>query len=203
MQRPNHVKLLSVFALMAMASACGTTPPGGTVIKLVHDIEGRVPFSNVLVVSVAGDRASRARFEQEIVAAISGDDTIATAFYAVVGRNPQLTRSILNNVVRARVFDAILLTRIQGQDQADLVANRPTGRDFDLYLYDYEELNIPASIDIGSTVSFVAEVYDTRAEKKVWAIESLLFESASVEAAVLEQARVISAEMRKDRLVRR
>jgi hypothetical protein len=95
-----------------------------------------------------------------------------------------------------------MLTRLQGQDRADLAPNRPTGRLFDLYLYDYDELNIPESFDVGSTVSFVVEVYDTHTEKKVWAIDSLIFESTNVESAVAEQIAAISAEMLKDGLVR-
>ena len=169
----------------------------------MHEIEDVAPFSNILVVSVAGDHPSRAQFEQEVAETISSDKTIATPFYAVVGRNPQVTRDILNNVVRARVFDAIVLTRLQGQDRADLVANRPAGRQFDIYLYDYAELNFPATIKVGSTVSFVVEVYDTRAEKKVWAIDSLIFESRNVESVVSQQAITISAEIIKDGVVRR
>ena len=174
MQRPNRVNLLALLAVTAMASACAT-PSVGTIIKTQHDIESAAPFGNILVISVAGDIPTRTEFEQGIANAISTDATVVTPFYTVVGRNPQLTRNILTNAVRAREFDAIILTRLQGQDRADLVPNRPTGRLFDLYLYDYDELNFPASIEVGSTVSFVVEVYDTRAEEKVWAIESFIF----------------------------
>jgi hypothetical protein len=160
------------------------------------------PFGNILVVGVAGDIPTRTEFEQGIANAIATDATAATPFYTVVGRTPQLTRTVLNNVVVAREFDAIMLTRLQGQDRADLAPNRPTGRLFDLYLYDYDELNIPESFDVGSTVSFVVEVYDTHTEKKVWAIDSLIFESTNVESAVAEQIAAISAEMLKDGLVR-
>ncbi len=202
MQRLNRVNLLSVLAVIAIASACVTTP-ASNVIKTVHDIEGAAPFSNILVVSVAGDIATRTEFEQAIAKAISTEETTVTPFYTVVGRTPQLTRNILNNVVRAREFDAIILTRLQGQDRADLVPNRPTGRLFNLYLYDYAELNYPADIEVGSTVSFVVEVYDTRTAKKVWAIESLIFDSKTVESVLLEQLAAISAEILKDGLVRR
>ena len=184
-----------------MASACGTTS-GGNIIKTVHDIEGAAPYGNILVISVAGDRPTRAQFEQAVAAAISGDGALATPYFTVVGRHPQLTRNILSNVIRAREFDAVILTRMQGQDRADLVANRPTGGLFDWYGYDYEELNIPTSIKAGSTISFVVEVYDTRAEKKVWAIQSLIFNSETVASAVSEQAVAISAEILKDGLVR-
>ncbi len=201
MQRLNRVKLLSVLAVIAIASACATTP-ASNVIKTVHDIEGAAPFSNIVVVSVAGDIATRTEFEQAIAKAISTEETTVTPFYTVVGRTPQLTRNILNNVVRAREFDAIILTRLQGQDRADLVPNRPTGRLFNLYLYDYAELNYPADIEVGSTVSFVVEVYDTRTAKKVWAIESLIFDSKTVESVLSEQLAAISAEILKDGLVR-
>lgn len=201
MQRLNRVNLHSLLAVIAIASACATTP-ASNVIKTVHDVEGAAPFSNILVVSVAGDIATRTEFEQAIASAISTEETTVTPFFTVVGRTPQLTRNILNNVVRAREFDAIILTRLQGQDRADLVPNRPTGRLFNLYLYDYAELNFPADIEVGSTVSFVVEVYETRTAKKVWAIESLIFDSKTVESVLSEQLAAISAEILKDGLVR-
>lgn len=201
MQRPSRVNLLALLAVTVMASACATQSVG-TIIKTQHDIESAAPFGNILVISVAGDIPTRTEFEQGIANVISTDATVVTPFYTVVGRNPQLTRNILTNAVRAREFDAIILTRLQGQDRADLVPNRPTGRLFNLYLYDYDELNFPASIEVGSTVSFVVEVYDTRAEEKIWAIESLIFESETVESVVAEQLAAISAEILQDGLVR-
>ena len=199
--RSSHVNPLFLFAMMAMASACGTT--SGSIIKTLNDTDGAAPFTNVLVVSVAGDRQSRARFEQQLIAAISSDATLATPYHAVVGRYTPLTRSNIDNAVRVREFDAVLLTRTQGQDQANLAANRPTGRQFDLYHYDYEELNIPVPIKTETTVSFVVEIYDTHAARKVWAIESLIYESETADAAVMAQVAQIVAEIKKDRMVRR
>jgi len=202
MQRLGCVRLLILVAVLAMASACGTTNSTNNIIKTSYGVDSAAPFANVLVISVAGDIPTRIRFEQQLAVAISSDENPATAYYTIVGRNPQLTRNILNNAVKAREFDAIILTRLKGQDRADLVANRPTGRLFDLYLYDYEELNIPASIALGSTVSFVVEVYDTVFKKKVWAIESLTFDAIDIESVVAEQAAAIAAELLKDDLIR-
>lgn len=202
MQRLNRVNLLSLIVVTAMTGSCAA-PQAGNIIKTQRDLGGTAPFSNILVVSVAGDIPTRTKFEQELANEISSEVSEAVPFYTVVGRTPQITRSILHDAVRAREFDAIILTRLQGQDQANLVPNRPTGRLFNLYLYDYEELNYPAPINVGSTVSFVVEVYDTRAEKKVWAIESLVFDSKTVETVLAEQAAAISAEILKDGLVLR
>ena len=201
MQRPGRVTLLTLFAAVAMASGCGTTTPASSVIKTFNGVDGTAPFTNVLIIGVAGEFPTRVRFEQELAAALSGEETAATAYYTIVGRIAPLTRVTLHNVVTVREFDAIVLTRMKGQDRSGLIPNRPTGSGFDLYLYDYEELNIPASIPIGSTVSFVVEVYDTRAKKKVWAIESLIFDSKSVDSVVSGQAAAIAGEIIRDGLV--
>ena len=201
MQRPGRVTLLTLFAAVAMASGCGTTTPASSVIKTFNGVDGTAPFTNVLIIGVAGEFPTRVRFEQELAAALSGEETAATAYYTIVGRIAPLTRVTLHNVVMVREFDAIVLTRMKGQDPAGLIPNRPTGSGFDLYLYDYEELNIPANIPIGSTVSFIVEVYDTRAKKKVWALESLIFDSKSVDSVVSGQAAAIAGEIIRDGLV--
>lgn len=202
MQRSHHVTLLTLILALAMTSGCGTTTPDSNIIKTALAADSAAPFADVLVIGVAGDFPTRVQFEQQLAAAISGEEASATAFYTVVGRNPQLTREILENVIEAREFDAVILTRMKGQDRADLVPNRPTGTLFDLYLYDYAELNIPESIPIGSTVSFVVEIYDTALRKKAWGIESLLFNTRSLDTVIAEQATAIAAEIFEDDMVR-
>lgn len=203
MVRANQAKLLFLIAIMAVASACGTTSGNSSVIRMLHDIDGVAPASNILVVSAAGDRTSRAQFERELAAAISSDALLATTYFAVVGRYTPVSRNVIDNAVRDREFDAILLVRQRGQEKPGLVRNRPTGRLFDLYLNDYGELNDLSGIDVDSTVSFVAEFYDTENTKKVWAIESLIFENESVAPTVSAQVAIIAAELRRDRLIRR
>ena len=204
MHRSSRGNLLCLLAIAILASACATSPSGdGSIIKTLHDLDDVEPFRNVLIISVAGDFPARAKFEQDVVIVLSNDNALVTAFYAAVGRNPQLTRSILNNVVRSRLIDAVILTRIQGQDRADLFANRPTGREFDLYLYDYAELNTPVRIKTDTTNTFVVEVYDTRAEKKVWAVESLIFDSRTVDDALTDQSAAVAAAILKDGLIQR
>ena len=201
MQRPDRTSLLSLIAVLALATGCATTKPGSNVIKTAYGEDSAAPFGNVLVISVAGDFPTRVEFEQQLAAAISTDEHPATAYYTVVGRNPQLTRGLLETAIKAREFDAVILTRLKGQDRADLAANRPTGRLFDLFLYDYAELNIPASIPNSSTVSFVVEIYDTAITNKIWAIESLIFDADNIESVIAEQVAAISAEILKDGMV--
>lgn len=203
MCRASNIKLLICIALCVLQSACVSSPqPHSSVIKTLRATAGAGPFGNVLVVSAAGDRESRVRVEQELSAAISDEGAVATAFFAVAGRYSPISRNVLDNAVRTRGFDAILLVRRQGQERPDLAPNRPTGRKFDLYHYDYEELNDLLPINVDSTVTFVAEVYDTAGAKKIWAIDSLIFESDSVTTAVSAQVANIAGELQKDRVFR-
>lgn len=201
MQRPGRASLLNLIAVLALLAGCATTTPGSSVIKTLYSDDTAAPFVNVLVISVAGDIPTRVQFEQQLAAAISTDEHPATAFYTVVGRNPQLTRGILQTAIQSREFDAVILTRVKGQDRADLATNRPTGRNFDLFLYDYAELNIPAAISVGSTVSFVVEIYDAATSEKIWAIESLVFDADNIDSVIAEQLAAISAEILKDGMV--
>lgn len=202
MRRHCRVNLFTMLAMTLVLAGCATTRSPGTIIKTLHALDDAAPFHNLLVISVAGDVPSRVRFEQDLVAALSGRDLTTSAFYTIVGRQAQLTRGVLNTVIRAREFDAVVLIRIKGQDQPNLVPNRPTGRGFELFLYEYEELNNTAAIEVGSTVSFVVEVYDAGAKKKVWAIESLLFDTESVESVISDQVAAIAAEIFRDGLVK-
>jgi hypothetical protein len=163
---------------------------------------GQVRFDNVLVISVAGDFASRAQFERGIAAEFSADDSAATAYYTVVGRNPQVSRNAIQNAIRARGFDAVLFVRLKGQDIPGAVANRPTGSAFNLFLYDYAEFNTASGIQRDSTATFVSELYVAENEKKIWAIESLIFEHDSAEQVIESQVKAIAGQLRKDKLIR-
>ena len=204
MRRARYITSPIGIALCILLAACASKPQvQSSVIKTLRTAGASGPYENVLVVSAAGDRASRGRFEQELSAAIISEDAVVTPYFAVVGRHIPISRSVLNNAVRTRGFDAILLVRRQGQERADRSPNRPTGRNFDLYHYDYEELNDQVPINIETTVSFVTEIYDAAGAKKIWAIESLVYESESVEAALAAQVTIIAGELLKDRVLDR
>ena len=126
-----------------------------------------------------------------------------TAYYAVLGRRPQLTRDALDTSVRSRFFDAVIITRMQGQEKPELAPGRPTGRNFDLFLYDYAELNVPFDLDLGSAMTFITEMYDTSDKRKIWSIDTLVYDSSSAEAAITAHVDMIADEISRRRLIRR
>ena len=196
------IRLLILLVVTALA-ACASAPPS-TVIRTVYspdpDMTG---FSNILVVSVTGTYQSRGQFERELVMAMSSSEVTAAAYYTVIGRNPQLTRSNLHNAIRNRDFDAVIFTRLKGQEQQDLAPLRPIGSSLDLFGYDYDELNRDVSIQQSQAITFITEVYSTATQRKIWAIESLSFNKATAAELISEQAAMISAQVKQDKLLAR
>ena len=200
MRRQIRINLAAIATFVLLLASCSSP---STIIRTFSDPSvGQVRFDNVLIISVAGDFASRAQFERGIAAVFSGDDSAATAYYTVVGRNPQVSRNAIYNAVRARSFDAVLFVRLKGQDIPGAVANRPTGSAFNLFLYDYVEFNAASGFKRESTATFVSELDVADSEKKIWAIESLMFEHDSAEQLNESQVKAIAEQLRKDRLIR-
>jgi len=198
-QRQLQLGLAVIATSVLLLTSCAAPP---NIIRTLRDPSvGQVHFSNVLVISVAGDFASRAQFEREFAAAFAGDKSAATAYYTVVGRNPQIARNTINNAIRARHFDAVLFVRLKGQDVAGAVANRPTGGAFDLFKYDYAEFNAASGFKRDSTATFVSELYVAADERKIWAIESLIFEHDSADQVIETQVKAIAGQLRKDKLI--
>lgn len=192
---------LSVVILLVLA-ACATSPEPATVIRTVYD-PGQEGFDNILVISVAGDYASRAAFEQELSQTITGNDVTAVPWFTVVGRNTGLTRAFLHDAIRVRGFDAVVLTRLQGQEQEDLAPMRPVGPALDLFGYDYPELNRDVAIQQARAITFVTEVYSTATQKKVWSINALSVGNETAAALISEQAFTVADQLRTDDLLGR
>lgn len=193
---------LLLLAACASSPAPDTTP--ATTIRTLYNLTPDHPgFTNILVIGVAGDFESRAFFERTLAGAVTTDEVSAAAFYSVVGHRPRLARNTLQTAIQSRKFDAVLLTRLKGQEQKDLAPLRPVGSAFDLFGYDYDELNIDYRINQAQAVTFVSEVYSTASQKKVWSIDSLSFDEATASDLITEQALAIAEQLQKDRVLAR
>jgi len=196
----SRTTLLLLFTLLA--GACASAPESASVIRTVFD-PSESGFSNMMVISVTGDYESRGTFERQLSQAISGGDVIASPYYTVIGRNPQLTRAYLDDAIAARRFDAVIFTRQKGQEQEDLAPGRPVGRAFDLFSYDYAELNRDVRLRDARAITFITEVYSTATRRKIWAIETLSTNFDSVESLVNEQVFTIAGQLDADGLLDR
>lgn len=190
-------------AAVLLLTACATSPQStSTIIRTMPPVAAEYQdFTNMLVISVAGDFQSRQLFERRFIAATLDREGKASGYHTVIGRRPFLTRDALDAAIKSRGFDAILLVREKGQEREALAPGRPVGRNFDLFGYDYAELNTGDSIRQSSAITFIAELYVAAERKKVWSIESLSFDKATATDLIDEQAATISRQIIEDRLL--
>lgn len=185
--------------VFAIVNGCATSLPTAQIIRtLPAPTSDEMQFSNILVISVAGSHAQRARFEQSVSSELVASGINASPYYAVIGRAPQVTRSNINTAIQNRRFDGVLFVRLQGQDVPDAAPGRPTGRNFQLFLYDYGEFNQPGSLPQRSAITFVSEFYKTLGEKKIWAVDSLSVAHRDAEEALSIQINSIAQQIIED-----
>ncbi len=202
MHSPIRHAVSALFVLFSLLGGCASAPEPTTVIRTLYNpnIDG---FNSVLVISVTGDYATRAAVERDLVTSISGGSVSASAWYTVVGRRPQVTRSLMQDTIRSRGYDAVLFVRQKGQEQEELAPLRPVGAAFDLFGYDYDELNRDEQIEQSRAITFVAELYDANAQRKVWAIEALSVRKSKLQELIDEQVVTIATQLREDGLLGR
>ena len=197
--------------LIILLGGCASAPEPTTVIRTLYNpnVDG---FDSVLVISVTGDYATRAAVERDLVASISSGSVSASAWYTVVGRRPQVTQrarqcrpdgALMQDTIRSRGYGAVLFVRQKGQEQEELAPLRPVGAAFDLFGYDYEELNRDEQIEQSRAITFVAELYDASAQRKVWAIEALSVRKNTLQELIDEQVVTIATQLREDGLLDR
>lgn len=199
-QRPLLARLVALVSIGMLVGSCAA-PSAQIILNLLDPAIDDRSFRNILVISVAGEYPDRLRFEQRLTTLLTSDDATATPYFAVVGRNPRVTRNTINTAIRSRQFDGVLIVRLQGQDIPNAAPGRPTGRNFQLFLYDYDEINRPAPMPLNTTVTFVSEFYSAADEMKLWAINSLSFDHATVDDVIELQASSIARRMRDDGLI--
>ena len=202
MRKIQHLKSKVFCLALLLMTACATAPIPSTVIQTLHDTSAsRAPFTNVLVISVAGDYESRALLERQFVSHLAESVGQASPYFTVIGRRPQFTRTAMETAISSRNFDSILFVREKEQEREELAPGRPVGSAFDLFGFDYPELNGGASIEQAAAITFVTELYSVAERKKVWSIDSLSFDKMTATELINEQAAMIAQKFLQDGLL--
>lgn len=197
--------LFAVLAVTTLLSACAGP---ATVTRTLDDAAG-ASFGNILVIAVAHDYSGRAMMERALVSRITAAGSAATAYYRVVGNNPTVERSRVIEAVEAGDFDAVLLTRIKDQEinpsvragSSEVKSTTKGGDVFNVFRYDYEELNEPAVVDLNRSVVLTTELYSAATREPVWAVETASGNKSSIGELVDSSADAIVGRLRRDGLL--
>ncbi len=166
-------------------------------------------FSNFLVIGVAGNYSSRAQFERTVVSGLRAEGASASAYYSVVQGNEPISRDAVLGAVQSGSFDAVLVTRVIGQQtevdvksgSAAAKATTIGGRPINFFRYNYEELNEPQSINFNTTVVLETELFSSADEKMIWAIQLSSTDAAGVGVLIDNTATSIVSRLRRDGLI--
>jgi len=192
--------------LILLIGACVSAPTSRT--TYVDDDYSDSNYGNFLVIGVAGSYNNRAEFERQVVSGLRGEGVDATAFYNLAGNEP-ISRDGVLEAVRANGFDAVLITRILGQQRDIGVEEGSTGakastiggRPINFFRYDYEELNEPDSINFTMTVTLTTELFSAGDEKMIWAIETSSSDAENAGILIETTAESIVKKLARDGLV--
>ncbi len=199
--------MLASFSILLAACAASTR-----VAKTYSDdAYANSSFSNFLVIGVAGNYNSRTQFERSVVSGLRTAGASASAYYSVVQGNEPISRDVVLGAVQSGSFDAVLVTRVIGQQtdvhvksgSAGAKATTIGGSPVNFFRYNYEELNEPQSISLNTTVVLATELFSSADEKMIWAIESSSTDDAVIGVLIDNVAASIVSRLRRDGLIGR
>lgn len=163
---------LAVISGFVLPGCAGTSPAGSSA-----DAPG--PFSNVLVIVVAGDYNIRSQFERVIVSNVRKKGISASAWYSVAGGDKPVTREGVAAAMEQQGFDSVLaVRRLDGdvelkvkKSRTEIDATPIGGRIVNLFRSDYTDYKTPGSIDLVTNALLAVEFYGAGSEEIVFAFD--------------------------------
>jgi hypothetical protein len=208
MNRFTHQAVVIFVAVVSLlVGACSS--PGTTSTSSGDDQRSNNSYDNFLVIGVAGNYTNRAQFERTMASALRSKGASASAYYSVVKGNQPLERDVIVEAVKTHGFDAVLLTRVISQEvnvsqssgSPETQTSRKDGSLVNFFRYDYEELNMPATIDLTTTTVLSTELFSAADEKVVWAYEFTSPATNDVGRAINHTSETILKRLNRDRLI--
>ncbi len=166
-----------VLTLCVFIGACGAQTKTTKTYDTTKDEAYKA--ENVLVIAIAADYDSRARFERDLASALRKSGVSAAAYYSVGGGNTPIDSDSIANLVASNGYDTVLISRVldsagtakvkKGSARAQAI--RMQGGGVNLFRYDYETLNDPMTLNIKLDAVFSVEIFSTANNDKVWALQ--------------------------------
>jgi hypothetical protein len=165
---------------MTLAVISGIVLPGcaGTT-AVTSSADASEQFSNVLVITTAGDYNNRSQLERVIVSNIRKTGASASAWYSVAGGNKAVVKEDVIAAIEDQGFDAVLAIRTLSGDvemkvkksRTEIDATPIGGRIVNLFRSDYTDYKKPGSIDFATEALLAVEFYSAKSEDIVFAFD--------------------------------
>ena len=203
---PRSIRIALLLTALLQAG-CG---PSLSIRQTYEDAEytDRV-YDNVLVLAVAADYNTRARFERALAAAIRSDTASATEYYEIAKGDQEVTREKILAAIEAFGYDGVIVNQV-GSRESELSVRRGSkeakvsrrdDRAVDFFRYDYEILNNPNEINVATTVVLVSDFFDAADARRIWTAESTISDQENIGYLVEEAAAMIASRLFRDGIV--
>ena len=197
---------VTVIAFSMFFGACAQTKSTKT-----YDTTNNESYEakNILVIAIAADYDSRARYERNLASELRKSGVSAAAYYSVGGGNTPIDSDSIAELVASDGFDTVLITRVMDSNanvkvkkgSARAQAIRMQGGGVNLFRYDYETLNDPMTLHINLDVAMSTEVFSTASDNKVWSIQMEFSRMKTIDAVISKAIDSIVRQLKKDHII--
>jgi hypothetical protein len=147
-------------------------------------------------------------FERKLASGLRAAGADATALYIAAGGNKPIERKAIEDLVKANGYDAVLISKpvSRSADPSMKTGSAATkasrkGGGIDLFRYDYEELNEPATWNVNLSITISTELFAASDSQKVWSTETKISKKDSLEELVNEVSAKIVRQLKRNRLI--
>lgn len=196
------IPILATVACLSLAG-CGGSP------AVTSPAEKTSNFSNVLVITVAGDYNNRAQFERAIVSNIRHTGASASAWYSVIGGNKPVARDDVIAAIEERGFDAVLaVRRLDGdiemkvkRSRTEIDATPIGGRIVNLFRSEYTDYTTPESVNFAASAVLAVEFYGAESRDIVFSFDHQTKSETNFGLLIDETAATIVRRLDREKLL--
>jgi uncharacterized protein YceK/N-methylhydantoinase B/oxoprolinase/acetone carboxylase alpha subunit len=168
-------------------------------------------YRDFLVVGITSKWQTRQIFEEVLAAELRKKGISATASYTLTGTEEKLSRSLIEKVVQASGFDAVITARLvdlKKKSHTD-VGYTMTSRGYDSYVdfygtgaVSYATFDLsPVEVTTSKTYAMETNLFDTTTQKLVWAGTTDAVDPKGIITVSKEYAGVVITSLRTEGLI--
>jgi len=197
---------VSFIALCVFIGACAQTKATKT-----YDTTSEESYKaeNILVIAVAADYDSRARFERNLATEFRKAGAAAAAYYSVGGGNTPIDSDSIAKLVASNGYDTVLIARVMDsaaktkvkKGSARAQAIRMQGGGVNLFRYDYESLNEPMTLSTKLDAVLSVEILSTENSDKIWALQIDFSRMETIDQLITSAIDSIISRLKRDDII--
>ncbi len=159
------------------------------------------PVSNILVIAITGNEASRRSFEQKFVARLKSAGVEAISSEEAIPMPPdlKLKKEMILSAVNQFGNDAVIITHLIDREVKEVYTRGGTARG-GYYSY-YSRHAAPGYASTSKTYRLETNLYDVKTENLIWSVQSKTFSKDSKDQMINDVIKVVVDDLQSNKLI--